>query len=298
MTEEKAKENKMGGKIVFDENDIWQPFIEMERRGVLPEGKVVFKYVKGGLPTKSRMIIDFSKKELVYSDYVGKYGKFYAYANHIYNLDKINLNALFKILISKSAECLLRSDYKSVRNKILSNKRLISNFCKTSSNTLYSIPELQINKEDVIFNIHSINCVFLEMIKSKALLEGIITYSCVPKMATEKMVIDVNNKKFTYHSCAFWDNVEKRTVYRNYTFDLDKIDLNALFKSMIKVVSDDLFDCASVVETIFKNEYLRNKFLEAVKKCAFLKRFLSSKSRDLIKIIQDYDVELATKLLI
>lgn len=133
MVEDKQTGNESGGVVVFKGSYTIYAFFNMVRSEALSEGKVVICYDRLASGTENMMVVDMSKNELVFRRYVGelfrKQCPRIAHQVYIFDLSKINLDVLIRILIEE-ANLFDNVDFKQCLRRILENDFLRKKFCE------------------------------------------------------------------------------------------------------------------------------------------------------------------------
>lgn len=133
MSEDKNKR----GKVVFVVGVVGDVFDKMHINNAFPEGVVSLSCVKSNLQ-KSKIIIDFDKKKIIFSECFYEYAKdpsHVVYLNHIYDLDKVNLDVFLECIIRESYIKLSNIAFENVIKKIIKNDYLRERFYKVLENS-------------------------------------------------------------------------------------------------------------------------------------------------------------------
>lgn len=133
MSEGKAKESKVGGKVIFDEYIIYDVIEEMNLSKAFPEGKVTISCVKD--LEGSKVIIDLDERKFIFSKYCYnciEHPSNEIYLNHIYDLNKVDLNKFLWKIITKTRA---KTEIKSAVEKIFGNAYLRGRFYRLLRNS-------------------------------------------------------------------------------------------------------------------------------------------------------------------
>lgn len=132
MSEEKV-ENKLRGKVVLEGSIICEVFNKMHFNNSLPEGKVMISCIKNSKSEEDKIIIDLDEKKFIFSDCFydcKKHSSHIIYLNHIYDLEKIDLNKFFEKFIAEPVKKELRESFRNNIKRIIENDYLREKLCE------------------------------------------------------------------------------------------------------------------------------------------------------------------------